>query len=76
MRAQRVRVAESRVEMQFVKWTAEGAVKGQSSRLSILRRETYVNCRGYEVSRKVHGTAVKQGGTAGAMLSRIDSARP
>ncbi len=28
MRAQRVREAESRVEMQITKWTAEGAVKG------------------------------------------------
>lgn len=28
MRAQRVRVGESRTEMQFTKWTAEGAVKG------------------------------------------------
>ena len=27
MRAQRVRVAESRIEMQIAKWTAEGAVK-------------------------------------------------
>ena len=31
MRAQRVRVGESRVEMQVVKWTAEGT--GKSSRL-------------------------------------------
>ena len=38
MRAQRVREGESRVEMQIVKWTAEGAVKGLLS-LSILRRE-------------------------------------
>ncbi len=29
MRAQRVRGAESRVEMQIVKWAAEGAVKGK-----------------------------------------------
>lgn len=28
MRAQRAWVGESRVEMQFAKWTAEGAVKG------------------------------------------------
>ena len=28
MRAQRVREGESRVEMQVVKWTAEGTVKG------------------------------------------------
>ena len=31
MRAQRVRVGESRAEMQFTKWTAEGAVKGRCS---------------------------------------------
>ncbi len=30
MRAQRVRVAESRIERQPVKWTAEGAGKGVS----------------------------------------------
>ncbi len=29
MRAQRVREAESRIEMQITKWTAEGIVKGQ-----------------------------------------------
>lgn len=28
MRAQRVREAENRIEMQVAKWTAEGAVKG------------------------------------------------
>ncbi len=28
MRPQRVREGESRMEMQIVKWTAEGAVKG------------------------------------------------
>ena len=30
MHAQRVRGAESRVEMQIVKWAAEGAVKGKN----------------------------------------------
>ena len=30
MRAQRVREGESRVEMQVVKWTAEGTGKGSS----------------------------------------------
>ena len=30
MRAQRVRGAESRIEKQSAKWTAEGAVKGKS----------------------------------------------
>ena len=31
MRAQRVREGESRVEMQIVKWAAEGAVKGSEA---------------------------------------------
>ena len=31
MRAQRVRVGESRVEMQAAKWTAEGTGKGSNS---------------------------------------------
>ena len=31
MRAQRVREGESRVEMQIVKWAAEGAVKGSKA---------------------------------------------
>ena len=48
MRAQRVREGESRAEMQIVKWTAEGAVKGRTESLpSILRREAYVSCRRY-----------------------------
>ena len=46
MRAQRVREGESRVEMQIVKWTAEGAGKG-IYQLSILRRKAYVSCRKY-----------------------------
>ena len=37
MRAQRIREGESRVEMQIVKWPAEGAVKSVYA-LSILRR--------------------------------------
>ena len=35
MRAQRVRVAESRVEMQIAKWTAEGMVKGVTAEYSM-----------------------------------------
>ena len=34
MRAQRVRGAESRIEMQAAKWTAEGAVKGRKAEYS------------------------------------------
>ena len=47
MRAQRVLEGESRVEKQFTKWTAEGAVKGWSDP-SILRRRAYVSCREYK----------------------------
>ena len=51
MRPQRVRDGGIRMEMQIVKWTAEGAVKGYDCkmiiRLSILRREAYVSCREY-----------------------------
>ena len=53
MRAQRVRAGGSRIEMQDIKWTAEGAVKGQISewilcKPSILRRKAYVSCREYK----------------------------
>ena len=34
MRAQRVREGGSRIEMQIVKWTAEGAVKGREEKLA------------------------------------------
>lgn len=51
MRAQRVRDAENRIELQIAKWTAEGAVKGRETFvfpwLSILRRKAYVSCRRY-----------------------------
>ena len=54
--AQRIRVGESRVEMQSAKWAAEGTVKGWrlQSKLSILWREAYVSCRKYEgISQRV-----------------------
>ena len=51
MRAQRVREGESRVEMQIVKWTAEGTGKGNR-----------LVCR---YSAKRTGHSVNQGGTAG-----------
>jgi hypothetical protein len=35
MRAQRVRDAESRIEMQIAKWTAEGMVKGITAEYSM-----------------------------------------
>ncbi|MGN8784442.1 hypothetical protein ACTNES_08920 [Blautia sp. HCP3S3_D9] len=54
MRAQRIRVGESRVEMQSAKWAAEGAVKSNKNQLSILRRGAYVSCRKYEgISQRV-----------------------
>jgi hypothetical protein len=42
MRAQRVRDGESRVEMQIVKWAAEGAVKGTGCRVFCDVRHTSV----------------------------------
>lgn len=46
MRLQRVRGAESRVEMQTDKWTIEGAVKSGFSFESILRRNACVRGEG------------------------------
>ena len=46
MRAQRVREAESRIEMQVAKWTAEGTVKGFENP-STLCVWAYVSCRRY-----------------------------
>ena len=46
MRAQRVREGESRVEMQVVKWTAEGMVKGLFRVFHDVL--AYVSCRGYD----------------------------
>ena len=49
MRAQRVREAENRVEMQVAKWTAEGAAKSR-----IYFQHTLV-AGDMQVSRKAHG---------------------
>ena len=63
MRAQRVREGESRVEKQFTKWTAEGAVKGWSDP-SILRRRAYVSCRRYTgISQSAWNHSMNQGVT-------------
>ncbi len=48
MRAQRVREGESRVEMQFAKWTAEGTVKVISDTQVFCDVRAYVSCREYE----------------------------
>lgn len=45
MRLQRVRGAGNRIEMQIVKWTAEGVVKGRCR--VFYNMETYVSCQGY-----------------------------
>ena len=63
MRAQRVRVGESRAEMQFTKWTAEGAVKGRCPEYSATCGHTSV-AGDMLVSRRAHGETVNQGGTA------------
>ena len=46
MRAQRVREAESRIEMQVAKWTAEGAVKCDFTKYSATLQADVI-CRGY-----------------------------
>ena len=52
MRPQRVREAESRMEMQFAKWTAEGAQNGSCSVCCDVL--TYVSCRKYvSISQRV-----------------------
>ena len=63
MRAQRVRGAESRIEMQIVKWTAEGMVKGVSR---VFHDVTHTSvARDMLVSRREHRIrSVNQGGTA------------
>ena len=64
MRAQRARAGESRTEMQFAKWTAEGAVKGLLPEYSATCGHTSV-AGDMMVSCKAHGEIpVNQGGTA------------
>lgn len=47
MRAQRVREGESRVERQFIKWTAEGTGKDTFGYQVFCDVRAYVSCRGY-----------------------------
>lgn len=54
MRTQRFRGAESRIEMQAAKWTAEGIVKDQFGRVFYDVGHTLV-ARDMLVSWKVHG---------------------
>ena len=62
MRAQSVREAENRVEMQAAKWTAEGAAK--SWIYSTLRCRAYVSCRRYAgISQSAWNHSMNQGGT-------------
>ena len=64
MRAQRVREAESRIEMQVAKWTAEGTVKRLWPEYSVTCRHTSV-AGDMLVSYRAHGSVpVNQGGTA------------
>lgn len=91
MRAQRAREAESRVEMQAAKWTAEGALNSGSpgSRTRALARAVgcdvgHTSVAGdVQASRKArdaHGRLARhrianQGGTAGHILTR-NATRP
>ena len=54
MRAQRVREGESRVEMQIVKWTAEGTGKGDRLVLCDVRHTSVAG--NMKVFRKAHGS--------------------
>ena len=65
MRAQRVREAENRVEMQTGKWTAEGAAKSWIYfQPSTLRRRAYVRCRRYAgISQSAWNHSMNQGVT-------------
>ena len=64
MRAQRVRGGESRIEMQTVKWTAEGM--GNGKRQVFHDVKVYVSYRRYAgISQRVWSKAIiNQGGTA------------
>ena len=65
MRAQRVREAENRVEMQAAQWTADGAAKNWIYfQPSTLRRRAYVSCRRYTgISQSAWNHSMNQGGT-------------
>ena len=65
MRAQRVREGESRVERQFIKWTAEGTGKDIFGYQVFCDVRAYVSCREYEGIPPSAGQTVNQGGTAG-----------
>ena len=68
MRAQRVREAESRIEMQVAKWTAEGAVKGFIAEYSAawgIRKLPEI-CWYFA---KCTGQTVNQGGTVGDVFN-------
>ena len=54
MRAQRVREGESRVEMQIVKWTAEGTGKGDRLVFCDVRHTSVAG--NIKVFRKAHGS--------------------
>ena len=54
MRAQRVREGESRVEMQIVKWTAEGTGKGDRLVFCDVRHTS--GAGNMQVFRKAHGS--------------------
>lgn len=65
MRAQKVREAENRVEMQAAQWTADGAAKNWIYfQPSTLRRRAYVSCRRYAgISQSAWNHSMNQGGT-------------
>ena len=69
MRLQRVRGAESRVEMQTDKWTIEGAVKSSFENLRVFCDVTpALRARDVMASCKRALGIAKQGGTAGICI--------
>ena len=72
MRAQRVREAGSRIEMQIAKWTAEGAVKCGFHKVfcDVAGRRHLPGIYWYPTKRMGH--AVNQGGTADSFLDKDD----
>jgi len=74
MRLQRVRVAESRIEMQIVKWTAEGMVKGVAEYSMTWRIRQLRGVCLYPAESMDKFLSINQGGTADSLLFVLDKA--
>lgn len=74
MRAQRVRDAENRIELQIAKWTAEGTVKGRyMSPCQVFCDVGHTSVAGdMLVSRKVHGVIHESRWHRGSFIPVLD----